>query len=100
MSAPGFAVDLDELLDVVDELARCGARLDGLLDQVEARVAALQQTWSGLAADAQAAAQAEWERGFRDMRAALAVMRGAADTAHGNYERAATANVWMWEQVR
>lgn len=100
MSAPGFAVDLDEMLGVVEELARCGAALDGLLDEVAARVAALQQTWSGRAADAQAGAQVEWERGFREMRAALAVMRSAADTAHGNYECAATANLRMWEQVR
>lgn len=100
MSAPGFAVDLDELLDVVDELVRCGVALDALLDDVVGRVAALQQTWSGSAADAQAGAQAEWERGFREMSAALAVMRSAADTAHDNYERAATTNLRMWEQVR
>ena len=100
MSAPGFTVDLDELLDVVDELARCGAELDALLDDIASRVGALRQTWSGLAADAQSGAQAEWERGFREMRDALAVMRSAAGTAHGNYERAATANLRMWEQVR
>ncbi len=97
---PGFVVDLDELLDVVDELDRCGARLDVLLDHVAARVGSLHATWSGAAADAQLAAQAEWERGFREMREALAVMRAAAETAHGNYEHAATTNLRMWEQVR
>lgn len=97
---PGFVVDLDDLLDIVGELDRCGARLDLLLDHVAARAGSLHATWSGAAADAQVAAQVEWERGFREMREALAVMRAATDTAHDNYEPAATTNLRMWEQVR
>lgn len=99
MSGP-FAVDLDELLDTVGELARCGEALDALLDEVAQRVAALHGTWTGDAAVAQAAAQQGWEAGFRAMRAALASMRAAAGVAHANYEGAATANVRMWQQVR
>ena len=95
-----FAVDLDELLGTVDEMTRTGVALDALLDEVAAQVAALHSSWAGLASDAQAAAQAEWEAGFREMRAALAAMRGAADVAHGNYGDAVATNLRMWEQVR
>jgi WXG100 family type VII secretion target len=95
-----FAVDLDELLRSIDEMARTGRALDALLDDVTDRLASLHLTWSGEAAVAQDAAQAEWEAGFREMRAALAQMRRAADTAHGNYGSAALTNLRMWEQVR
>ncbi|GAA4376319.1 WXG100 family type VII secretion target [Nocardioides caricicola] len=91
-----YGVDLDELVATVDEMARCGAALEALLDEV----ARIQLPWSGRAADAQAAAQAQWEAGFRSMRAALGEMRAAADTAHANYADAADTNLRMWEQVR
>ncbi|GAB3199829.1 hypothetical protein GCM10027062_17570 [Nocardioides hungaricus] len=95
-----FDVDLDELLATVDDLAGCGAALDSLLDEVARRVAALHATWSGRAAVAQAAAQAEWEAGFAGMRDGLADMRATATTAHGNYSDAAGTNMRMWGQVR
>jgi WXG100 family type VII secretion target len=94
-----YAVDLDELLATTDALARCGAELDALLADVAARVAALHGTWAGRAAVAQAAAQDEWEAGFREMRAGLAAMRGAGEAAHRRYDEAASTNLRMWEQV-
>lgn len=94
------AVDLEELAGTVEALSRCGGRLDMLLDDVSHAVRALHLSWSGLAADAQAEAQAEWEAGFRSMRAALDAMREAADAAHDRYAAAAATNLRMWEQVR
>jgi WXG100 family type VII secretion target len=91
-----FTVDLDELRDVVVDLARCGAALDALLDDLAGRVQRLHLTWCGEAAAAQAVAQAEWESGFREMRAALGAMRAAAETAHASYSAAVGANVRMW----
>lgn len=90
-----FGVDLDELVDTVDEMTRCADALEARLDDL----ARIHLPWSGRAADAQAAAQAEWEAGFRSMREALALMRTAASTAHGNYADAASTNLRMWEQV-
>lgn len=94
-----YAVDLAELQATVDELARTGVALDGLLEEVAARVAALHGTWTGRAAGAQAVAQAEWEAGFRGMREGLAAMRAAGATAHGHYSAAADTNVRMWRQL-
>jgi WXG100 family type VII secretion target len=94
-----FRVDVDLLDETVAEMARCGEALDELLAEVSRRVDALRLTWSGAAALAQDEAQAEWEAGFREMRAALAAMRAAGRVAHGNYLDAATTNLRMWEQV-
>ena len=91
-----YAVDLDLLLDTIDALARCEDACDAGLDRVRARVRALQSTWSGLTAEAQAEAQGEWEAGFALMREGLADMRSAASTARANYARAVEANVRMW----
>lgn len=95
-----YAVDLEELLDTIAAMARSTAALDSLLSEMSAHVAALHDVWSGQAATAQSAAQAEWEVGFRSMRDALAAMRAAAATAHESYSEAAATNVRMWEQVR
>lgn len=95
-----FAVELDDLLATVDDLAACGSDLDALLADVVRRIVTLHGTWEGRAALAQAAAQADWEAGFRAMREGLATMRSAASTAHGNYGDAVAANLRMWEQVR
>lgn len=101
MAAVGsFAVDLDELDRVVAEMARCGDKLEALVEDVSHRVDLLHATWTGAAASAQADAQRAWEHGFRQMHAALATMRAAAGRAHGNYLRAATTNVRMWGQLR
>jgi len=94
-----FAVDLDELAATVAALARCDAELDAVLSEVTAQVVALHGTWRGLAADAQAAAQAEWDAGFREMSRGLAAMRAAGAAAHDRYDAAATTNLRMWEQV-
>jgi len=91
-----FAVDLDDLLATVDDLARCGAQLEAAL----AAIAGVHLPWTGHAALAQAAAQIEWEAEFSAMREALAVMRSAASAAHENYSDAADTNLRMWEQVR
>lgn len=94
-----FEVELDLLDDTVAAMARSGAALDALLDEVAQRVASLHLSWSGNAAHAQDGAQAEWEAGFRQMREALASMRTAGRVAHGNYLDAATTNLRMWEQL-
>jgi WXG100 family type VII secretion target len=91
-----YAVDLDLLLDTIDQLARCEEACDEGLERVSARVRALQTTWSGLTADAQASAQVEWEAGFALMREGLADMRRVAATARANYLEAADTNVRMW----
>jgi len=95
-----YAVDLDHLSSTVSSLAGVEDRLSLLLDDLHARVAALQLTWKGLAADEHAGAHLAWESGFADMREALGAMRTAAAVAHHNYGEAARLNTSLWEQLR
>ena len=94
-----FDVDLDLLDETVAEMTRSGEALEDLLDDVSRRVAALHVTWAGSAALAQEGAQAQWESGLRQLRAALSAMRTAGRVAHGNYGDAVATNLRMWEQV-
>jgi WXG100 family type VII secretion target len=96
----GYRVDLHRLADIVDQIGRFEQHLDTALADVDARVDKLHTTWTGDAATAHRQAHEEWQRGVAEMRAALAVMRSNARTAHGNYSSAVTTNADMWGQAR
>lgn len=97
--ADRFTVDSDELDSVIADVEKTESALQALTDDLEAQIKALQSVWEGLAADAQDAAQREWEQGMLAMRTALLELRQAARTAHGNYTGAADSNVSMWESL-
>ena len=44
----------------------------------------------------QQAAQAQWNRGAEELRAALGQLRDIAEQAHRNYSNAAAMNTQMW----
>lgn len=94
-----FSVDLDELNAVIADVEQTEQSLEAITNDLERQIRALQEVWEGLAAEAQLAAQATWEEGMRDMRAALADLRAAAKAAHGNYTAGARANLDMWESL-
>jgi WXG100 family type VII secretion target len=100
MSGPVFSVDPDELDATIEEMQRCEDALDVLTREVEVETARLQGCWHGEAADAQRLAQAEWQRGLAEMRAALTAYRMNARRAHANYVEAASVNARMWMQTR
>jgi len=99
MTEDAFEVDIDELLHLIDRMAACEAALSDLAADLERQIRELHLTWQGEAAHAHDEAQAAWDHGFRDMRAALQQMRAAAHTAHDNYTSAADTNLRLWEQV-
>lgn len=94
-----FSVDTDGLDQVIVHLSATEAALGQLAIDIDQRVAALQQEWSGLAADAQAAAHQEWASGLATMREALGLLRKAGRAAENAYRGAATANLALWQQV-
>lgn len=98
---PGtYSIDPDELDEIVADLERCETALELLTVDLAQQISALQETWEGLAARAQAEAHEEWTGGMVAMRTALADLRAAARLAHGNYTGAAQANLTMWRGVR
>ena len=91
-----YAVDLAELEGVIADLEKCERALEALTTDVERQLKALQSSWEGLTAQAQAEAQAEWEEGLADMRASLADMRAAARVASDNYRLMISTNTGIW----
>ncbi len=94
-----FAVDLDQLDEVIGRLRLHHDLLESLDVRLTIAVRKLHDDWAGAAADAHADAQAQWDAGFAAMRSALGGMRAAAEVARDNYEAAAKANVALWREV-
>ncbi|QNG17397.1 WXG100 family type VII secretion target [Rhodococcus triatomae] len=91
-----FAVDLERLAQIVDRAGELTRSVDQWLDDLDARVTRLHETWQGDAASAQLQAHLEWARGAQQMREALAALEVSAHTAHSNYTSAVSANLRMW----
>lgn len=94
-----YAIDLEELEGVIADLEKCERALESLTNDIEHQMKALQSTWEGLSAQAQAEAQAEWEEGLAEMRASLADMRQAARVASDNYHLMITTNTGLWRRL-
>jgi WXG100 family type VII secretion target len=89
-------VDLDRLADVVDRMDLFQAQLSRVGDHSRVRMAQVQASWTGAAANAHAAAHARWHAGASEVQEALAVLRSIVSTAHANYDAAMLANRRMW----
>ncbi|KUH81291.1 MULTISPECIES: WXG100 family type VII secretion target [unclassified Mycobacterium] len=91
-----FSVDLPALLASVDQMSAFHGQLEQSLSRVRASAESLGLSWHGDAASAQQSAQAQWNSGAEELRAALAQLRDIAEQAHGNYSEAARMNTQMW----
>jgi uncharacterized protein YukE len=89
-------VELDQLAEFVDRLAAFEAHLARVRSEVDGRTQALHTIWTGAAASAQAAANAQWRAGAAEVHEALAALRTIAAGAHANYLAAVHANRTMW----
>jgi len=92
----GFTVDLQALLSAVDQMSQFDSHLEQSLARAKASVESLGLSWHGDASSAQQAAQAQWNSGAEELRAALRQLRDIAEQAHGNYRDAAANNLRMW----
>jgi WXG100 family type VII secretion target len=92
----GFSVDLEALLAAVDQMSQYECQLEQSLTRAKSSVESLGSSWHGDGAGAQQAAQAQWNRGAEELRAALGQLRDIAEQAHGNYSNAAATNTQMW----
>ena len=92
-----YAVDLDELDDVISRMTRFQGLLDRQLAHLDTTVEHLHLSWTGVAATAQKTAHSEWTSGARDMHEGLGQMIAAARLAHELYRAAVTANQTMWD---
>ncbi|OBK95032.1 WXG100 family type VII secretion target [Mycobacterium sp. 1165178.9] len=94
--AEAFRVDPQALADTVQRLAAFQRYAEDTIAEIDSRVTHLHASWTGEAAAAHAEAHRHWARGEAMMREALAQLKQAATTAHGNYTGAMSANLGMW----
>ena len=91
-----FRVDPDALADAVERMSEFQRYAESLLSEIDSLVSNLHTTWTGEGAAAHAEAHRHWAQGEAMMREALAQLRAAAHTAHGNYTGAIAKNLSMW----
>ncbi len=94
--AEAFRVDPEALADVVQRMAEFQRYAENMLAEIDSAVTNLHATWTGEGAAAHAEAHRRWTRGEAMMREALARLRNAAATAHGNYTGAISTNLAIW----
>ncbi|MFC8383543.1 WXG100 family type VII secretion target [Nocardia sp. NPDC057272] len=90
-----FRADLADLEQIVTRVSGFVGFLTDSLDGLQQRINAVQQNWSGAAADAQAEAYREWHSGATDVAEGIETMRQAAQAAHDRYSAALAANLGM-----
>jgi WXG100 family type VII secretion target len=94
--AEAFRVDPAALNEAVQRMAEFARYAEDMVAEIDSRVTHLHTTWTGEAAAAHAEAHQHWVRGEAMMRAALAQLKQAGATAHGNYTGAVKTNLTMW----
>ena len=90
-----YTVDLDHLDDVATRLRGVTEFIEGHLNELESRLAALHLTWTGTTAINHAEAHRKWELGARDVRDGLVGMQDALKLAREGYQSAIDANLRM-----
>jgi WXG100 family type VII secretion target len=91
-----YTVDLVALSTFADRLARFNQRAEEISNAVDQCIAALHDTWLGMAAQADLGHHEKWMEADREMREGLEGLRKAAQVAHTNYSQAAKVNTSMW----
>jgi WXG100 family type VII secretion target len=89
-------VDPEALTDAVERMTEFQRYAESMLAEIDSLVSNLHTTWTGQGATAHAEAHQHWAQGEAMMREALAQLRTAAHTAHGNYTGAIARNLSMW----
>ncbi|MBB5153530.1 WXG100 family type VII secretion target [Saccharopolyspora phatthalungensis] len=92
-----IAVDFHALAAREEALRRDVDEIDLQLTELEGVVARLLGTWSGTAADAYQATQAEWDQAVAGMRENVREMHQLVVTTHGNQVAAVRSNSSIWE---
>ncbi|MFE7717809.1 WXG100 family type VII secretion target [Nocardia rhizosphaerihabitans] len=94
-NAQPFRVDLAELEQIVTRVTGFVGFLNGSLDGLQQRLNAVQQNWTGAAADAHAEAFRDWHTGATDVAEGIDAMRQAVQDAHDRYTTAIATNLAM-----
>jgi WXG100 family type VII secretion target len=91
-----YSVNLQTLDALTSRIADATGRIDTILAGLDMRIAELQSSWHGDAADAQRRAHDEWVSSAIELRQALGDLRVSAERARDNYGAAVDAGGRMW----
>ncbi|MFE9577857.1 WXG100 family type VII secretion target [Nocardia sp. NPDC006044] len=90
-----YRVDLAHLDTVTAKVTTLNALVADTLTELDKRIATVQSSWTGAAADAHANAHAEWIASATVMSEGIEKMRAAAAAAHASYENGTAASLAM-----
>ncbi|MGW5230322.1 WXG100 family type VII secretion target [Nocardia niigatensis] len=90
-----FQVNLSELEGIQDQISSFTSFLADSLSGLQQRIASVQQSWTGPAADAQSDAFQQWLTGAAEVSDGIEEMKRAARDAHAHYSSAAKTNSAM-----
>ncbi|MEV0248416.1 WXG100 family type VII secretion target [Nocardia sp. NPDC050712] len=90
-----YQVDLTHLDEVTARITTLHGFLVDSLREVDERIATVQQSWNGEAADKQAQAHQQWVKAAQSVQEGIETMRSAAATARTAYTEASAANLRM-----
>ncbi len=71
-------------------------RLQATLDELEANLRPMVDSWSGTAQEAYVACKQQWEDAARSLAAVLQTVSQAVATAHDNYSATHGATIQIW----
>ncbi|MFE3545542.1 WXG100 family type VII secretion target [Nocardia sp. NPDC059177] len=91
----GYQVNLAELEQITARVGGFVGFLNDSLSGLKQRTNAVQQTWNGTAADAQAAAFQKWLTGATEVAEGIDAIRRTAQEAHDRYTTAVETNLRM-----
>lgn len=92
----GLVVDFAALRSLAVGIDRRISDIEGLLDDLNKKVAGLTELWDGASAEGFRRTQAEWFAAAEDLRTQLAGLRDMVVTAHNNHAGAVRANTSVW----
>ena len=96
MSHGILKVGFGQLDTAAADLQQAAARIDGRLDQLEARLEVLRADWSGQASEAYQVCRRQWETAMNDMQGLLADLGRAVSASNDAYRATERANAGMF----
>lgn len=93
-----YQVDVDRLDELVARLRGLSEFVGDDLDELERRIVALHESWTGRTAEAHARAHREWRAGADDVRDGLSTMQDVVGRAHTAFAGVAEVNARIFRR--
>jgi WXG100 family type VII secretion target len=97
MSGDGhILVSFSTISNAAEEVRSTAGRVQSQLDDLQAGVSRIAQSWEGKAQEGYQARQAEWNSSASDLHTVLTQIAAALDSAAQNYQSTENKNAGIW----